>query len=204
MAYLALAVLALANAIGLACLALAVRTLVRRPPPGHVPSLSSTWPVVDTVIAERLLPSEGLILDLGCNDGRTLRRLARAGLRGPLVGYEYKFWPWLSGWLWNRLRPLPIELRRADFSEAPIGQAKGIYLFLLSSTLGELAPRLESEAEPGTVVVSAEFAVPGWEPERVFEARGITSRRAKIFVYRLRGLPKTTENATRTPCVAPE
>lgn len=183
--YLAIGILISCLAIALACFAVVIHTLVRRRPAGHVPSLSSTWPIVDKVIAEHLLPTEGMILDLGCNDGWTLRRLAAAGLRGPLIGYEYKYWPWLTGWVWNKLRPLPIELKREDFRRAPIRQAKGIYLFLLTSTLAGLAPWLRQEAQPGTTIVSAEFAVPGWVPDKIYEARGITSRQAKIFVYYL-------------------
>lgn len=185
MPYFAIGILILSLCIGIFCLGLILFTLFRKRPSDYVPSLSSTWPVVDMVIAEHILPTEGMILDLGCNDGRTLRRLAGAGLRGPLIGYENRFWPWFNGWMWNKLRPLPIELRREDFRQAPIGEAKGIYLFLLTSALADLAPLLRREARPGTVVVSAEFAVPGWEADRIFVARGITSRQAKIFVYNL-------------------
>jgi len=185
MVYLTVGILVFCFAVGIFCLGLILYTLFRKRPPGYVPSLSSTWPIVDTVIAEHLLPTDGMILDLGCNDGWTLRRFARAGLRGPLIGYENKYWPWLTGRLWNKLRPLPLDLRRDDFKRAPIAQAKGIYLFLLTSALVDLAPLIRRDAQPGTVVVSAEFAVPGWVPDRIFEARGITSRQAKIFVYNL-------------------
>ena len=149
-----------------------------------VPSLSSTWAIVDKVITTHVFPVQGLILDLGCGNGWTLRRLWRSGLRGPFVGYEKAFVPWLMGWFWNKLSYVPVKVVRQDFSQAPIEQAKGVYLFLLPSMLEKVGNMIKRRAKPGTVVVSAEFQIPGWTPDQTHEARGVTRKKAKIYVYR--------------------
>ncbi|MFZ2803685.1 MAG: class I SAM-dependent methyltransferase, partial [Patescibacteria group bacterium] len=83
-----------------------------------IPSIASTWAIVDRIIVERVLPRDGLILDLGCGTGWTLRRLWRSGLRGPFIGYENAFVPWLFGRVWNFVTISPIKVRRADLFTA--------------------------------------------------------------------------------------
>ncbi|MFZ2804402.1 MAG: SAM-dependent methyltransferase, partial [Patescibacteria group bacterium] len=61
----------------------------------------------------------------------------------------------------------------------------GIYLFLLPNFLKRLGPELERRLRAGTIVVSAEFAIPGWTPIKTFEARGVTKLHAPIYVYRI-------------------
>ena len=152
---------------------------------GGIPAVASTWAIVDRVIVERVLPRDGLILDLGCGTGWTLRRLWRSGLRGPFVGYENAFVPWFFGRVWNLITMCPVSVRRADLFSAPFEEARGVYLFLLPVFLKRLGPELARRLRPGAVVVSAEFPIPGWTPERTFEARGVTKKQATIFVYRI-------------------
>lgn len=148
-----------------------------------VPSLSSTWAILDSVLANNILPKDGMIVDLGCGNSWALRRMWRAGLRGPFVGYEREFTAWFVGSLWNLVMSSPVTIVRADFRKAPIEQAKGIYLFLLPEALRQLKPIIEERAQPGTVVVSAEFEVPGWTPTQVLHARGVTCARAPVYCY---------------------
>lgn len=152
---------------------------------GEVPFVPSATAVMRAVIEARVLPKEGLILDLGCGDGKALRMLARAGYRGPLVGYERAFFPWLHSRFWSLFDRSSVIIRREDFARAPLEEAKGVYVFLLSAVLADFAPVLAQRLKPGTVVVSAEFAIAGWTPELVLVARGVTAKEAKVFVYRV-------------------
>lgn len=152
---------------------------------GEVPFVPSATAIVKAVIGAGVLPREGLILDLGCGDGKALRMFARAGYRGPLVGYERAFFPWLHSRFWGLFSKSPVVIRRENFVRAPLEEARGVYVFLLTSVLADLAPTLRSRLRPGTVVVSAEFPIADWTPERVLIARGVTAREAKVFVYRV-------------------
>ncbi|MEO5928047.1 MAG: hypothetical protein ABIO72_04980 [Patescibacteria group bacterium] len=151
---------------------------------GGVPSIFSTWAIVDAIISAKVLPRDGLILDLGAGNGWTLRRMWRSGMKGPFIGYEKEWWPWIVGTVWNSVTGAPIILKREDFLNAPIEDARGIYLFLFPSILSGLGGSIEQKAHHGIPVVSAEFAVPGWTPERTLEAKGITNKKAKVFCYR--------------------
>lgn len=150
---------------------------------GGVPSISSTWAIVDAVIASRVLPREGVIIDLGAGNGWALRRMWRSGMKGPFIGYEKEWWPWLVGMVWNTLTKAPIILKREDFSNASVKEAKGIYLFLFPSVLEELRGNVLRRAKTGTPIVSAEFAVPGWPPKRTFYAKGVTNKKAVVYCY---------------------
>lgn len=148
-----------------------------------VPAVSSSWPVVDKVIKAQVFPREGLILDLGCGTGWALRRIWRAGYSGPFIGFETALLPYLVGRSWNWITRSPVKIVRQDFSAAPFEQAGGIYLFLLPRMLPEVGRMIKEKAKPGTVVASAEFEIPGWKAEEILEARGVTARQAKVFVY---------------------
>lgn len=151
---------------------------------GEVPFVPSTAAVLRVVVEADIFPKHGMILDLGCGDGRALRAFADAGHVGPLIGYERAPYPWVLA----RLRcagRASIAIRWASCAEAPLEQARGVYLFLLTDAVQTLAPALASRLPPGTPVVSAEFAIPGWTPERVLVAKGVTAKEARIFVYRI-------------------
>ncbi len=158
---------------------------------GGMPAISSTRAIADRVLAERVLPTQGLVLDLGCGRGRMLRRFSKAGINGPLVGYEREFSPWFVGTVWSWLCKSPVKIIRDDYHQAPLEEARGIYLFLLPGAMAELSKILMKRVKPGAIIVCAEFPLPEWRPISVFLARGVTSRESKIFVYRLvDSLPK--------------
>jgi hypothetical protein len=151
---------------------------------GEVPFVASTTPIIEAAIATNTLPKDGMILDLGCGDGKALRLFERAGYRGPLIGYETAPYPWVLSKLIGVTRRSNVTILREDFAHAPLEQAKGVYLFLLKETLASLGPILSSRLPSGTPVISAEFEIAGWIPEKVLNAPGVTSRQARIFIYR--------------------
>lgn len=151
----------------------------------EVPFVPSTIAIVRAVIDANVLPREGLILDLGCGDGKALRMFERAGYAGPLIGYERAFFPWLHALFWNAFSRSRVSIRRSDFLRAPLEEAKGVYVFLLTRVLSSHAPTLKLRLKPGTVVISAEFPIADWTPEQVLFARGVTAKEAKVYVYRV-------------------
>lgn len=151
---------------------------------GEVPFVQSDTRIVRRVLDEGLLPERGMVLDLGCGDGTLLFALERRGHAGPLIGYEHSLHPWASGALWAWLTRSRVRVLHRDARDAPLQDASAVYVFLLENALEELRPLFESSLTPGTVLVSAEFAVPGWRPVRTVFCHGVTSKQAPIYVYR--------------------
>ncbi|MEO7134015.1 MAG: class I SAM-dependent methyltransferase, partial [Vicinamibacterales bacterium] len=52
-----------------------------------------------------------------------------------------------------------------DLFEADLGKATVITLYVSPSMMKMLAPRLRA-LKPGTRIVSHQFPIPGWEPDR--------------------------------------
>ena len=126
----------------------------------------------------------GTVYELGSGWGNLALALARRFPDRPVVAYELSPLPWLASRLWLRLFPRPnLTLRRADFFEAPLGQAALVVCYLYPGAMGRLAPKLERELAAGTLVLSNCFAVPGWLPEAVRRAHD--QYETEVFLYRM-------------------
>ncbi|HZL90407.1 MAG TPA: class I SAM-dependent methyltransferase, partial [Pirellulaceae bacterium] len=116
------------------------------------------------------LDEHDVVFDLGCGDGRIVITAAkRYGCRG--VGFEYD--------------PKIAELARANVEKAGVAdlvsieqrdiftiepaelnQASAITLYLLPWMNEKLMPQLE-RLEPGKVILSHDWDLPGIEPDRI-------------------------------------
>ena len=55
-------------------------------------------------------------------------------------------------------------------------------MYLLTSVNQKLRPKLEAELKPGTVVVSLDFPIPGWNPVVTYELQRSWQRTFYIYV----------------------
>ncbi|NQW10426.1 MAG: class I SAM-dependent methyltransferase [Alphaproteobacteria bacterium] len=124
---------------------------------------------------------DGTVYDLGSGWGGVAVALADRYPGNPVIGIELSPLPWLWSRLRLALRPRPnLIFRRGDFLTMPLGDAGAITCYLMIGAMTRLAVKLSDELEPGTVVVSHAFALPGWEPETVAIVRDVGS----VWVYR--------------------
>ncbi len=151
---------------------------------GDVPFLPSTNDVLNTVIASDILPKDGTIIDLGCGNAKALVSFRKNGCSGQLIGYEYALFPYILARIRTRNMDR-IRIMHERFTRASIEYADAVYCFLYPEVMCELANTLFKRARPGTLIVSAEFAIKQWEPERVLHAKGVTNRHAPIYIYRI-------------------
>lgn len=106
-----------------------------------------------------------VLVDLGCGDGRVLRCIRRR-FDITAIGYEWNLLAFLNA----RLRCLGrrgIKVRLRDFRKADLSGADVVFCYLFPDVLPELSTKLARELRPGAVVVSANFAIPQWLPEKV-------------------------------------
>jgi SAM-dependent methyltransferase len=123
-------------------------------------------------IAEAMLTLAGVtkddvVYDLGSGDGRLPILAAQLhGARG--VGIELD--PKLVALSWTNARDAGVGDRvtfiEGDLFTADISPATVVMLYLSTSVLRQLEPRLRSELRPGTRIVSHQFWIPGWPPEK--------------------------------------
>ena len=130
---------------------------------------------VDQAIDLFDLPEGKTILDLGCGDGRVLRRMAQRGYKA--VGYELNPIMYLLAKMTTWRYRAQIRVYFGDYLKKDWPKADGIYVFLIDRFM----PRLETSIneyikENGPVtLVSNTFKVPG---------RKILKKHGSLYLYR--------------------
>jgi SAM-dependent methyltransferase len=123
-------------------------------------------------IAEAMLKlaevsKQDVVYDLGSGDGRLPILAAQLhGARG--VGIEID--PVLVALSRTNAKDAGVSDRvtfiEGDLFTADISDATVVMLYLSTSVLRQLEPRLRTELKPGTRIVSHQFWIPGWPAER--------------------------------------
>lgn len=123
-----------------------------------------------------------VLVDLGCGDGRVLRRLRRRfDVRA--IGYELNPLAYLMARLLCVGRR-DITILFKDFSKVDLSGADVVFCYLFPDVLPKLSVKLDRELEPGSVVVSANFAIPNWTPLQVLRVDR-SLHRDPLYVYRI-------------------
>jgi SAM-dependent methyltransferase len=128
-------------------------------------------PTPEEVIVEMLkmgdVGKDDVLYDLGCGDGRIVIKAVRElGCRGvgididPVRIKECRENAANAGVL-NR-----VEFFVMDLFEANISQATVVTLYLLSKVNLRLRPKLMRELAPGTRIISHDFGMGEWEPDK--------------------------------------
>ena len=123
------------------------------------------------------------LFDLGAGDGRIIIEAVRDyGVRA--VGVEID--PERISRIRERLDSTgtQAELLEADLFEVDLSSADVIIIYLSASANIRLAPKLKAELKPGTRVVSLDYVLPGWVPDREVEVSTSGIKR-KVYLYRV-------------------
>jgi hypothetical protein len=121
-----------------------------------------------------------LLIDLGCGDGRVLRQARkRYGVRA--IGYELNLLAYLTAQLLSLGRE-GIEIRYRNFFTADLTKADVVFCYLFTDVMQDLATKLKSSLSSGTVVVSCNFALPGFNPLKMLRP-GNSLHNDPIYVY---------------------
>lgn len=135
-------------------------------------------PTRDAVI-EAMLDTAGvgpndIVYDLGCGDGRIVVAAAKRGARAvgididPQRIVEAKQRAADEG-VTDKVTFLEQDLFQSDIREATV-----VTLYLLPSLNVKLRPMLMEQLRPGTRIVSHDFDMGDWKPEKTVEADGKT------------------------------
>ncbi|MEM0001858.1 MAG: protein-lysine N-methyltransferase [Desulfurococcaceae archaeon] len=150
-----------------------------------VPFVPTPYPVVRAMLKLANAGPEDVVYDLGCGDGRILVVAVKEFNVKKAIGVEidrekYKL-------AVSRIREEGIDGRaeviHGDFFETNISDATVVTLFLLTSVNEMLKPKLEKELKDGARVVSHEFRIPGWRPEKIIEVRDDNGLLHTVILY---------------------
>jgi SAM-dependent methyltransferase len=140
---------------------------------GEVPFVPTPPEVIERMLEMARVQSSDVIYDLGSGDGRIIIQAAkRYGARG--VGVE------IDGDLVRKAQANAfrekvdhlVAFREQDALTVDVSEATVVTLYMLPEFNAKLRPILERQLQPGSRVVSHDFAVEGWIPDRVERLKG--------------------------------
>lgn len=149
------------------------------------PYVASPQTVVDKMLeAAELKPGETLF-DLGCGDGRIPITAARDfKTKGVCVEIADE----LVKAARQNVKKLGLDgivtVVHGNLLQVDLKPADVVTLYLLTDSNEKLKPALEKSLKPGSRVVSHDFRVRGWKPNRI-ETVDVAGRTHTIFVYRM-------------------
>ncbi len=132
------------------------------------PFVPSPSTVVEYMLKLANLKAGEILFDLGSGDGRTVIMAAKSfGARG--VGIELRedlTKKALSGIHENGLDD-HVTIINDDMFNVNLTSADVVYLYLTTSANEKIKPKLESDLKKGARIVSHDYEIIGWRPEKI-------------------------------------
>jgi len=151
------------------------------------PFVATPMEVVDKMLAVAEVKASDFLFDLGCGDGRIVITAARKfGCRG--VGIDIdpeRIRESRQGAKKAGVQKL-VEFRVADATKVDISRATVVSLYLLPESNALLRPKFEKELKPGTLVVTHNYRIPGWEGKEVLgeTVTDMDGKEHSVFLYK--------------------
>jgi tRNA G37 N-methylase Trm5 len=139
------------------------------------------YQVVDEMLSLANVKKDDVLYDLGSGDGRIPVTAAKKfGIRAVGVDIDpQRIEEAKENARKNGVARL-VEFRNEDLFKTRFGEATVVTLYLLPDLNVKLRPRLLAELKPGTRIVSHQFDMGTWKPERKVELNGRT-----IYLWRV-------------------
>jgi SAM-dependent methyltransferase len=179
-----LAAVAVVLALLAGCAASSTTTSESRPAPRlDVAWVPSPPEVITTMLDLAEVGPKDLVYDLGCGEGEIVIAAARRGARGVGVDIDPVR---IANARKNAARAGVADRVRfleQDLFETDVRPATVVTLYLLPELNERLRPTLLRDLRPGTPVVSHDFAMGDWTPERTIEVS--LSRVHRVHLWRI-------------------
>jgi len=137
--------------------------------------------VVDEMLKLASVHAGDVLYDLGSGDGRIAVTAAkRYGIRATGIDIDAERIAEANENARKNGVAHLVQFRREDLFKADFAEATVVTLYLLPELNVKLRPRLLAELKPGTRIVSHQFDMGTWRPERKLELNGRT-----IYLWRV-------------------
>jgi len=157
----------------------------RLSPDNLAPFVPTPEPVVERMLTSAELKPGETLYDLGCGDGRILFEAAQKfGARAVGVELSSKLVEEVN----EKVRALglqdQIKVIEGNLLNVNLRPADVVTLYLLRLSNEKLKPNLKKQLKPGARVVSHDYEIMGWRPDRVDKVT-VYQRAHTIYVYRM-------------------
>jgi trans-aconitate methyltransferase len=131
--------------------------------------------VVDEMLKLARVGKNDVLYDLGSGDGRIpVTAAKRFGIRAYGIDIDPERIAEANGNAKRNGVAHLVQFRQEDLFKAKFGEASVVTLYLLPDLNVKLRPRLLAELKPGTRIVSHQFDMGSWKPDRKVELNGRT------------------------------
>lgn len=149
------------------------------------PFVPSPPEVVEKMLELAEVKPGEVVYDLGCGDGRIVIMAAQK-FKAKGVGVELQ--DDLVKKARQRIRELglegQVEIIQGDLMKVDVSKADVVTLYLLTDSNEKLKPKLLKELKPGARIVSHDFEMRNWVPEKIVEVEA-HGHNHTIYVYRM-------------------
>ena len=140
----------------------------REAQPSLAPYVPTPQDVVEKMLALAQVSAGDVVYDLGSGDGRLVITAARKyGARGVGIDIDPTRIAESKANAKKAGVEGQVEFRQQDALAADLSQATVVTLYLLSSSNVKLRPRLLQQLKPGARIVSHQFGMGDWAPDKV-------------------------------------
>ncbi|MFC2164117.1 SAM-dependent methyltransferase [Acidobacteriota bacterium] len=159
----------------------------REDAPDLAPFLGTPMVVVEKMLELAQVDGSDVVYDLGCGDGRIVITAAKEyGARGVGIDIDpQRIQESEAGAIKAGVESL-VEFLVGDAMKLDVSEATVLALYLLPESNALLRPKFEKELKPGTIVVTHNYRIPGWE-DREFDSVSIKDEKDSnhtIFLYK--------------------
>jgi cyclopropane fatty-acyl-phospholipid synthase-like methyltransferase len=154
---------------------------------GEVPFVPTPIDVVDRMLELAQVRSGDVIYDLGSGDGRIVIRAAkRYGVRGVGIEIDPDLVAKAKDNAFKERVDKLVEFRAQDALTVDVSPATVVTLYMLPEFNAKLRPIFDRQLKPGAKVVSHDFEIRGWTPDKIETMKGNFLHDHKILLYEIR------------------
>ena len=136
--------------------------------PDLAPYVPTPEDVVDKMLSMAQIDKDDILYDLGCGDGRIVITAAKKyGIRAVGVDIDpMRITESNANALYAGVENL-VEFKLQDVLKVDFSEATVLMVYLLPESLRLLRPMFDTLLAPGTIVVSHNYAISGWEHKEI-------------------------------------
>lgn len=154
---------------------------------GEVPFVRTPPEVIERMLELARVKPGDVVYDIGSGDGAIIIYAARKyGVKGVGIEIDEGLVLKARNRAFHEKVEHLVEFRAQDAFTADISPATVVTLYMLPDFNAKLRPMLERQLRPGTRVVSHDYPIEGWVPDRVERVPGTFVHDHTVMLFEIR------------------
>ena len=154
---------------------------------GEVPFVPTTPDVIDRMLELARVKPGDIVYDIGSGDGAIIIRAAKKyGVKGVGIEIDRELVRKARDNAFREKVEHLVEFHAQDAFTADISPATIVTLYMLPEFNAKLRPILERQLKPGSRVVSHDYPIEGWIPDKVEVIKGTWFHDHTVLLFEIR------------------